>query len=78
MFISAVSTCKLVAALVPGIIRPGVAGRGAVLLQVLLLVPALGLVKGVEEQGILLEARLQSEESVQGIRLTDNQRTYQN
>ena len=53
------------------------AGRGTVLLQVLLLVPALGLVKGVEEQGVLLDVRLQSEARVQGIRLTDNQRTYQ-
>lgn len=48
------STCKLVAELKPGVISPGLAGRGAVLTDVLLQVPALGLVEGVEEEGVLL------------------------
>ena len=66
-------TCEGVAGLEPGVLRVCVAGRGAVPLQVLLQVPALGLVEAVEEQGVLLEVRLQTQVGVQGAGPADHQ-----
>ena len=53
------NTCKLVTDLEPGVIGVGLAGWGAVLVQVLFKIPALGLIKCVEQQGVLLNVRLQ-------------------
>ena len=66
-------TCERVAGLEPGVRRDGPAGRGAVPPQVLLQVPALGLVEAVEEQCVLLEVSLQPQFGVQGVGPADHQ-----
>ena len=44
------STCKLIADVVPGVLGVDLTGRDAVPLQVLLHVPAFSFIEGVEEQ----------------------------
>lgn len=72
-----VPTCKLVAGVVPGVLCVDPAGWDTVLLQVLLQVPALGFIKGVEEQGKLLDFWLCVLPLAAGSRLTDHQWTNQ-
>lgn len=68
------STCKLVAELKPGVLWDGVAGGDTVALEVLLHVPALGLVEAVEQQRILLDVCLQVEAGIESLGLADDQR----
>lgn len=67
------STCKLIADVVPGILSVGPTGRDTVPLQILLHVPAFSFIKGVEEQGKLLDVCLLAEVA----RLADHQWTDQ-
>lgn len=71
------STCKLVADVVPGVLSVGLTGWSTVPLQVLLQVPAFSFIKGVEEEGEVLDVRLRVLTSPQGAGLTDHQRTNQ-
>lgn len=68
-----VSTCKLIADLVPRVLGVGLTGWGTVLLQVLLQIPAFGFIECVEQKGELLHRWL----CMQGPVLTDNQRSNQ-
>lgn len=72
-----VSTCKLVASVVPGVLSVGLTGWSTVLLQVLLHVPAFSLIEGVEEEGEVLDVRLRVLTSQQRAGLTDHQWTDQ-
>lgn len=69
-----ISTCKLIADVVPRVLSVGLAGWGTVLTQVLFHVPAFGFIKGVEEQRKLLDFWLMIP---QDARLTDHQWTDQ-
>lgn len=71
------STCKLVADVVPGVFSVGITGWNTVPAQVLPQVPALSLIKGVEEEGELPDIWLHVLMSTVCARLTDNQRTNQ-
>lgn len=72
-----VSTCKLIADVVPGVLSVGLTGWSTVPRQVLLHVPAFSLIEGVEEEGELLDIRLRVLSSQQCARLTDHQWTDQ-
>lgn len=72
-----VSTCKLVAGVVPRVLSVGLAGWSTISLQVLFQVPAFSFIKSVEEEGQLLDALLCVLRFLQSPGLTDHQRTYQ-
>lgn len=72
-----ISTCKLIADVVPGVLSVGLTGWSTVPLQVLLQVPAFSFIKGVEEEGELLDVWLWVRTSLEGPGLTDNQWTNQ-
>lgn len=69
------STCKLIADVVPGVVSIGLTGWSTVPLQVLLQVPAFGFIKGVEEEGELLDIWLRVLTSPEGAGLTNHQWT---
>lgn len=70
-------TGKFITGLEPGVLRVCLAGGSAMLPQILLQVPALGFIKGVKEQRVLLNARLYVQTGLESARLTDYQWTNQ-
>lgn len=72
-----ISTCKLIADVVPGVLGVGLTGWSTVPLEALLQVPAFSFIKGVEEEGELLDAWLRVLTSPEDAGLTDHQWTDQ-
>ena len=73
----ALSTCKLIAGVVPGVLQIGPTGRSTVLPQVFPHVPAFSFIKGVEEERELLDTWLCVKLSVECAGLANHQRTNQ-
>lgn len=67
------STCKLIADVVPGVLSVDPTGWSTVSLQVLLQIPALSFIKGVEEEGELMDIWLHVLTSPEGAGLTNHQ-----